>query len=69
MNMTEYDIQTVFLRPGTVVTYLVNGVKVTEVLQEEVEVDLVAGLQGTVSIVKWPAAPGGEATAVEPTLS
>ncbi len=67
--MTEYAIETIFLRPGTVVTYLVDGVKVTEVVAEEIEVLLVVGLQGTASIVKWPAAPGGEATAVEPTLS
>lgn len=62
----EFTISTIFLKPGTQVSYLVDGKVVVETVTEEVEVGLIAGLDGTTSIVEWAAAPGGEATAVEP---
>jgi len=62
----KVTLDTVYLRPGTKITYLFKGQKLTESFSVEVEAELVSIAGETTYIIKWADADGGEATATEP---
>jgi hypothetical protein len=67
--MNDAALQTVFLTPGTKVVYVKAGEKVVETVETEIEVELL-GIDGDDTyLVRWAAAPGGEAFATEPVRS
>ncbi len=57
-------LDTIFLKPGTIVSYINDGVRVTTTIDQETEVGLVSVVANNVYIIKWGDA---EATAVEPS--